>query len=325
MENLLVTVIIPVYNAQSFLVRCLQSVLSQSYINTEIIIINDGSTDNSSAIIKNFLSDDRLLYIEQENRGPSASRNVGLNNAKGDLICFVDSDDYISTNYVETLVNEYVTSGKAEMIITDYTEYSPGFPEGLQVAHLKQEGFYTQMTFAPHLLKGTTGVLWGKLFINKIISENKLRFNEAVSFQEDLVFIFNYIQHCQKIKYKNEYTYHYNRMNEGSLTNFIQEQHLTDFTIVQDLLLKLATNSKLKKDIENRAMLFYQQYLYSIAMNLNVIDFRQALTSLNYTSVASQYRGAPLKSVYYKLLKLNYLTIAFYYLKFANSIKNLLK
>lgn len=96
----LVSVIIPVYNVEEYVKRCLDSVLEQTYHNLEVIVVNDGATDNSAKVIKS-ISDNRIRYFEKENGGQATARNFGLDVATGDYIVMVDSDDYISKNLVE--------------------------------------------------------------------------------------------------------------------------------------------------------------------------------------------------------------------------------
>ena len=102
-KEIKVSVIIPVYNVEKYIERCLESVIHQTLKEIEIIIINDGSKDNSSKKIEKFLGDDRVIYVKTENKGLSAARNKGLKIAKGEYIGFVDSDDYIDLDFYEKL------------------------------------------------------------------------------------------------------------------------------------------------------------------------------------------------------------------------------
>ena len=101
--DLKVSIIIPVYNSEEYIKRCLESVINQTYKNLEILIINDGSKDKSDEIIKSY-KDDRIKYITQENRGLSGARNTGIDNSTGDYIMFLDSDDSIDLDAVSLLV-----------------------------------------------------------------------------------------------------------------------------------------------------------------------------------------------------------------------------
>ncbi|MCX2717302.1 glycosyltransferase family 2 protein [Helicobacter sp. MIT 21-1697] len=104
-DNPLVSVIIPIYNVEAYVAQCLDSIINQSYTHLEIICVNDGSTDSSGVIVQEYAQRDcRICYLEQENKGQSAARNTGLDIAKGEWICFIDSDDYVDLTWIEELV-----------------------------------------------------------------------------------------------------------------------------------------------------------------------------------------------------------------------------
>ena len=116
----LVTVIVPVYNVEKYLVRCLDSIASQTYRNLEIIVVNDGSTDASGEICRQYVEHDpRMLLLFQENQGSAVARNLGLNHASGEYVVFVDSDDYISECFVEALLNQAIKYD-APIVVCDY-------------------------------------------------------------------------------------------------------------------------------------------------------------------------------------------------------------
>lgn len=109
MKSELVSVIVPIYNVEKYLSRCIASLLEQTYKNLEIILINDGSTDNSGFICKQYLEqDDRIVYIEQLNKGLSGARNTGIDVAKGEYLLFLDSDDFIDLNFIEVLYENLI-------------------------------------------------------------------------------------------------------------------------------------------------------------------------------------------------------------------------
>ena len=129
-----ITVIVPVYNVESYLRKCLDSIIAQTYKNIEIVVVNDGSTDASGEICKEFSEmDHRIIYIEQENAGISAARNTGLNNMSGNYVTFVDSDDWIESNYVETLYKK-ITEYQADIAVGNY--YSFNESEGMFYFHI---------------------------------------------------------------------------------------------------------------------------------------------------------------------------------------------
>ena len=105
-EDFLISIVIPIYNAEKYLEECLNSIKNQTYKNFEVIMVNDGSKDESETICKRFLEyDARFRYFTKENGGVSSARNLGLDNVKGDFITFIDSDDWIAENHLELLIN----------------------------------------------------------------------------------------------------------------------------------------------------------------------------------------------------------------------------
>ena len=101
----LVSIVVPVYNAEKYIRECIDSIINQKYQNIELILVNDGSTDNSYDIINGF-NDNRIIIINQENQGVSTARNIGIEAAKGDYFCFVDADDLLETDFIYSMVLE---------------------------------------------------------------------------------------------------------------------------------------------------------------------------------------------------------------------------
>ena len=138
-----ITVIVPVYNVESYLRKCLDSIIAQTYKNIEIIVVNDGSTDASGEICKEFSEmDHRIIYIEQENAGLSAARNTGLENMSGDYVTFVDSDDWIELDYVEILYKK-ITEYQADIAVGNY--YSFNESEGMFYFHISGDSYYERV------------------------------------------------------------------------------------------------------------------------------------------------------------------------------------
>lgn len=138
-----ITVVVPVYNVENYLRKCLDSIIAQTYKNIEIIVVNDGSTDTSGEICKEFAEiDHRIIYIEQENAGLSAARNTGLENMSGDYVTFVDSDDWIELDYVETLYKK-ITQYQADIAVGNY--YSFNESEGMFYFHILGDSYYEKV------------------------------------------------------------------------------------------------------------------------------------------------------------------------------------
>lgn len=122
MENPLISVIVPCYNVEKYVAECLKSIVEQSYENLEIIVVNDGATDNTDREILPFLEDKRVKYIVQKNQGLSGARNTGLDNMKGEYVCFVDSDDFIHPDFVKILYRNLIEND-AEISISNVLLY----------------------------------------------------------------------------------------------------------------------------------------------------------------------------------------------------------
>lgn len=193
--NPYVSVVLPVYNAECYLRECINSILNQSYSNFELIIINDGSTDSSLSICKEYeILDSRIILYNQENHGVSFSRNIGIENSKGEYICFVDSDDVLNR---ESLENRVKGIGENDLYIGKYEIIdSAGNKKGEMPFDGKVYEWIGEdclkYLFA-HSGFGYQGYLWNKLFRNSIIKKNILSFDENISYNEDCLFVLQYL------------------------------------------------------------------------------------------------------------------------------------
>ncbi|WP_251576316.1 glycosyltransferase family 2 protein [Limosilactobacillus agrestimuris] len=179
MESDQISVIIPVYNAEKYLEQCIQSILGQTYRNLELILIDDGSTDHSLAICTHYQQQDsRVRVFHQENLGVGKARNYGMDVASGNLIAFIDSDDYVMPNYFEELVNAlYLT--QSQIAVSDFRYYRD---DGELLMHLPAHEV-EQRTFSPRewfdyaytskddFLQLVYTVLWGKLYKKEVLKE----------------------------------------------------------------------------------------------------------------------------------------------------------
>lgn len=197
--NLLVSIIIPVYNVETYLERCLDSVLSQTYENYEVIIVNDGSTDDSLTICKKYLEkSDKITLYNQVNQGVSVTRNVGLSKAKGEIICFIDADDFVSDIYIETL---YINMMNENADISICNSTRDGIFDKKATAKIeKWDNKYAITQFLQNEVLDTT--VWGKLFKRSILENLKF---EKIKIGEDQIFLFRAIENshiivCSDIK-----------------------------------------------------------------------------------------------------------------------------
>jgi len=213
----LVSIITPVYNAESYLRRCIESIVNQSYKNIEIIFINDGSTDNSGEICDAYAhGDPRINVIHSQNEGPSAARNKGIRNSTGNFIFFLDADDFIVDNAIESLVEGY-NQHKVDMVIGDFLkikdeESNAGLANIFSSSKLLTKQDIIECT-RRYLKRPNRFELfsysWGRLFKASIIRNNDISFNEALHTYEDVTFNFDYLKHTNEIFFIKETLYNH--------------------------------------------------------------------------------------------------------------------
>lgn len=184
-----VSVIVPVYNAEEYLPRCINSIQKQTLTDIEIILINDGSQDNSGRICDEYASrDDRIKVIHQKNAGVSAARNAGMRAAKGRYIGFVDADDWVNPDMYEAMLSS-ASQNNADIVICDaQTVYSNGKAEQDTIVQLPQSTVLTRDDISPELLKELAGSAWRCIYSDKRLRTCGPEFPLGVKFSEDRAF-----------------------------------------------------------------------------------------------------------------------------------------
>lgn len=222
MTDLIFSIIIPVYNAETTIRRCLDSFTNQRFSDYEILLINDGSTDNSDAICREYADvNSKICYLSKENGGVSSARNLGLEQAKGEYVLFVDSDDYVSEDYFD-VINQALAQRNPDLLMFGYrnigsisAERDTGeFYEDDEIGAAKRISF----SMRQHLFSS----LWSKVFKRKIIENNGLRFRTDLSIGEDQLFIFSYAMHIRSISSIAALLYNVDVSNENSLSRKVR-------------------------------------------------------------------------------------------------------
>lgn len=224
----LISIVVPVYNSEVYIERCLESLVKQTYENIEIIVINDGSKDKSSDIISKFLYDQRVVYVERENRGIGFTRNQGVELARGKYLCFVDSDDYITSNFVEKLYQKLVDMD-ADLVWCDYTHVFGG---KTSISCQSEED----------ILKFEYPCLWNKMYKTSLFKENGIKFPD--SWYEDLATVPRVFLLSKKSVYLNEPLYYY-WQHENSITTTFSVR-ADDMNLVLEVLDEFFKKYKLK-------------------------------------------------------------------------------
>ena len=244
----LISIIVPIYNTDCYLRQCLDSIINQSYKNFEVLLVNDGSVDDSAMICKEFAEkDSRIRYFEKENGGVSSARNLGLKNVKGNYITFVDSDDWIEENYLEVLYNalkenevDVAISTHKDFNMDDNLYYLPFYSEEqlhtLDIGKVSRDEF---LELFPELssLNHDFNCAVSKLFKADVVKN--LLFDESINYGEDLDFFFNLYLNVSSIYYVNQPTYIYRQHQTSASNNCLESHAISEIRIYEKILKKI--------------------------------------------------------------------------------------
>lgn len=277
MKDNRISIIVPVYNSEKYLDRCIESLKAQTYSNFEVILVNDGSTDTSGIICDNYSKkDSRFKVIHKKNGGVSSARNTGLDIATGDFILFLDSDDTINKEMLETMINAYEDNAQ---VIVGFKYYNKNvtFPN-----------VSTNLIGALRILHTTKGSDIGfcchRLFVRKLIGN--LRFNTKISFAEDNLFWLNYASKLDKFIFKSYigHNYIYNN-NQISLTrkkvNYKDTIYVLDSLTTASCILASQKGTEVSNFLSTYMISKYIQFTNRILMfNISQTDFSSYIKEL---------------------------------------------
>jgi len=258
------SVIVPVYNGEKVIERCILSVISQKFDDFELLIINDGSSDKTSDICKLYeKKESRIKYFEQLNKGPSEARNLGLKNAKGKYICFIDSDDYVEDSYLYFL-NDNIKKYEADIIFIGFLFENQKTGEILSKVHLNEK-LYKRNEFgnlAQKLIDNDIfGYTWCKAIKRDIL--NEIYFDTNYSLHEDTLFICDVFDRAGSIATCKEYLYHYTK-SEGTLCTRYRDDIIENMEYVN----KKIFNFYEKINISNIDEMIVQRAVFSMYLVL---------------------------------------------------------
>lgn len=260
MQEQLVSIIVPVYNSQRTIERCLTSILEQTYRNLEIIVVDDGSTDNSVQIINKYKVDGRIHLVSKKNGGVSSARNTGLSIAKGDFIQFVDSDDYLSSNMTERLVT-LITTNNCDLVICGYK-----YINGNRELHLPKQLYYGTDVIKNAFLRlwETTyiNIPWNKLYRRALCKD--ISFPLEVTLGEDLIFNIQYLKKCQRVFVSDELLYNYYWAGEGKLTTKFYEETINDIKAISQAVLSYLGREQYETNIDKINGILTKSYKHSV-------------------------------------------------------------
>lgn len=224
-----VSVIIPVYNAEKYITQCIESLLGQTLPECEFIFINDGSKDNSAAIIKEYKKrDNRMKLVNQSNQGVSAARNTGLRIAAGEFIGFVDADDFVEKEMFETL---FIIAKKhnCDIVVSNFESYMNGHRFTMNLPYKKNTNLsrlYIQEKILPNFLRSDNlNAIWNKIYRNNLIKANNIKFPEGISLGEDALFNIKYFSHSSNVHFISYSGYHYKEVEGSATRNFLEKDY----------------------------------------------------------------------------------------------------
>ena len=215
-----VSVIVPVYNGEKRLKRCVESILNQDYPALELILVDDGSRDGSWEQLSAYAEkNDRVKAIHKENGGVSSARNRGLAEASGTYVQFVDVDDWLPLDSTKLLVREMEQSG-AELVVGDFYRVVNGNLS--EKGAIEKGGVLTRQEYADRMLQGPAdlyyGVLWNKLYRRDLLARYAVRMDESISYSEDMIFNLEYLRHVETVAVLKAPVYYY-QYTKGSLVD----------------------------------------------------------------------------------------------------------
>lgn len=247
-----VSIIIPVYKAEKNISRCIDSILKQSYENLEVILIDDGSPDDSGKICDKYSEiDKRIKVIHKKNGGVSSARNAGLKIATGDYIGFVDADDYIEADMYSHLI-DLIQKSNADLVICGYfIEYLTGVIKESNI--IDKHLLNTEETLDFVLTNLNMGSIWNKIYKREIIYDKNVIFDESITIGEDLLFLCMAISNCNRVVYDFSPKYHYLMNIESAMNSDFKINRLS--VIKAHLLISNMIKDKypnLVKKVKNR-------------------------------------------------------------------------
>lgn len=273
-EKIKVSVIIPVYNVEDYIEKCLESVVNQTLKEIEIIVVNDGTKDNSIKKIEKYFSDSRIKIINKQNGGLSSARNAGLEIAKGEYISFIDSDDFIEEKMLEELYNE---SENADIVFSNNLNYNM---LDNKLSKEEREFFFDKMSNkGSYICMYSSAVVWNKIYKRDFLEKNNLKFIEGIIHEDDIFTIKSHFL-AKKVKYVKKFHYYY-RINrrDSIMSNKVKNKHLENYKVIYEQVREFYDNfngtnfEKLRLYLLKSYYLIFRMRLEGNVNKIEITDF----------------------------------------------------
>ena len=315
-----VSIIVPVYNVEQYLQRCLDSLVNQTYYNIEIILINDGSTDNSLKILKHYADKDpRVVLVNKENEGISTTRNLGVETATGEYLTFVDSDDWLELDTIEKMYDKAIQE-QCQLVMCSYTR-SYQNKELRKAIDLKSDYLFNEQETKEMVLRKIIGpineelahpenldslvTVWGKLYKTSVIKDHNIKFLDTTLIgTEDLLFNVEVFLYLKNSFFINLPLYHYWKGNETSFTSShnrnLNEKWKKRDEVITNLLMKIDEGHDFEEALNNRVC------LSMIGLGLNEISQANQISSIQKIKNINNILAEDRMKRAYKQLELSY-------------------
>lgn len=281
----LISIVVPIYNAERYLKRCILSIINQTYFNWELLLIDDGSVDSSACICKEFASQtNRVKYFYKNNGGVSSARNLGIYKSKGDFITFIDADDFVDPSFLM----EMIARSFSDLIICGFEILNEKsfIPEDEDFLLRQEQQKLVRLFDIPFYLDTP----WCKLFKKSIITRNNLFFDTNMRLSEDTLFCYNYILHCESISAISKSLYFYDGKWGGdskySLT--YSELEYMSSAIVNAIS---TINKKFKSSIDSRYKCFHISKLKNLFTDYSDVDIYELYNKTHNPITISEFLG----------------------------------
>lgn len=325
----LVSIIIPVYNVEKYLSACLDSVIKQKYYNLQIILVDDGSTDRSGYICDLYAEQDsRIKVLHTDNNGVSSARNAGIECTNGELICFIDSDDTVEENYIDSLVNAWVED-KSDLVICNIKDINLNRiiskrRVGSRLTGVFREDYWQLID----LLRGPVA----KLYTKDIIKKYSIRFPIYIHVSEDQIWNFNYYSHVNSYSYVDESLYNYFHRDNNSLSQLKNYKSFIANLTKLNIEKRFLEDNKIEKGnlvLTNHTFGILKQFVLLSDRDNNYSEFKKRWEKIRpFVDTNVEVNSTKQKVLYYLVDKNLLLFIYLYYIVESlktGSIRRILK
>lgn len=248
-----ISIIVPIYNAEKYIAKCVDSLVNQTKKELEFILINDGSTDNTEEIIKTY-KDKRIKYYKNKNQGIGKTRNFGISKSTGKYIMFLDSDDYLSKKACQKMYEKILESNSDLVVCDFYKVYDFGKTEEVKLSSFSE----TSLKGRPSIINEINLAPWNKIYKRELITKNKIKFIENLKY-EDAPFVIEALSKAKKITKINESLNYY--VIHGNSETTVRDERCFDILKIVDIIRKNTKDKRyLKEEVDKLTVKIITNY-----------------------------------------------------------------